>query len=98
MPGIIAHLTIANKILQECPELVCDVSAFYLGSVAPDTIESKIGCTRNDKKRVHLREEIKDVEWLNNEKMFLFKNRILFRHQLTPSRTIAFYKPIYLSE
>ena len=76
MPGIIAHLTIANKILQECPELVCDVSTFYLGSVAPDTIESKVGCTRNDKKRVHLREEIKDVEWLNNEKMFLFKNRI----------------------
>ena len=31
MPGIIAHLTIANKILQERPELVCAVSAFYLG-------------------------------------------------------------------
>ena len=76
MPGIIAHLTIANKILQERPELVCDVSAFYLGSVAPDTIESKVGCTRNEKKRVHLREGIKDIEWLNNEKMVLFKNRI----------------------
>ncbi len=76
MPGIIAHLAIANKILQERPELVCDVSAFYLGSVAPDTIESKVGCSRNDKKRVHLRDGIRDVEWLSNEKMLLFKNRI----------------------
>ena len=76
MPGIIAHLTVANEILKKCPELVCNVSAFFLGSVAPDTIESKVGCSRNDKKRVHLRDGISDIEWRSNEKMTLFKNRV----------------------
>ncbi len=76
MPGIVAHLTIANRILAEHPQLVCNLHAFYLGSVAPDTIESKAGCSRNDKKQVHLREGIRDIEWLSSQNMLLFKNRI----------------------
>lgn len=76
MSNTIAHLAVANRILKEHPTLVHDASAFYLGCVAPDTIGSKIGCSRDDKKRVHLRDGIRDAEWLNNEKMGLFKSRI----------------------
>lgn len=76
MSNTIAHLAVADRILKEYPALVHNVAAFYLGSVSPDTIGSKVGCSRDDKKRVHLRDGIRDAEWLNNEKMDLFKNRI----------------------
>ena len=76
MSNTIAHLAVANRILKECPTLVQDVDAFYLGSVAPDTIGSKVDCSREDKKRVHLRDGIRDAEWLNDEKMCIFKDSI----------------------
>ena len=76
MSNTIAHLAVADRILKEHPTLVHNVAAFYLGSVAPDTIGSKVGCSRDDKKRVHSRDGIRDAEWLNDEKMGLFKNRI----------------------
>lgn len=76
MSNTIAHLVVANRILQEWPTLVHDINAFYLGSVAPDTIGSKPGCSRDDKKRVHLRDGIRDAEWLTDEKMRLFKERV----------------------
>lgn len=77
MSNTIAHLSVANKILKERPSLVHNIDAFYLGSIAPDTIGSRIGCSRDDKKRVHLRDGIRDAEWLSDEKMGLFKDRIL---------------------
>lgn len=76
MSNTIAHLTVANKILKACPNLVNDTKAFYLGIVAPDTIGSKENCAREDKKLVHLREGIRDAEWLNEDKMSIFQNRI----------------------
>ena len=76
MANTIAHLTVANRILKECPDLVNDKVAFYMGSVAPDTIGSKEDCSREDKKRVHLREGIRDAEWLNDDKMALFQDRV----------------------
>ena len=76
MSNTIAHLAVANRILKEHPALVHNDAAFYLGSVAPDTIGSKVDCSRDDKKRVHLRDGIRDAEWLNSQKMALFKNRI----------------------
>lgn len=78
MSNTIAHLTVANRILKEYPALVHNYDAFYLGCVAPDTIGSKVGCSRDDKKRVHLRDGIRDAEWLNNEKMGLFKKKIQY--------------------
>ena len=76
MSNTIAHLVVANRILQEWPLLIQNIDAFYLGSVAPDTIGSKAGCSREDKKRVHLRDGIRDAEWLTDEKMQLFKERV----------------------
>ena len=73
MSNTIAHIVVANRILKECPTLIGNADAFYFGSVAPDTIGSKVACSREDKKRVHLRDGIRDAEWLDNEKMELFK-------------------------
>ena len=76
MSNSIAHLTVAHRILQTLPGLVTRPSAYYLGTLAPDTIGSKPGCTRDDKKRVHLRDGIRDADWLNRDKMQLFDDRI----------------------
>ena len=76
MSNTVAHLSVANRILKEYPTLVNNVDAFYWGSVAPDTIGSKAGYSREDKMRVHLRSGIRDPEWLIDEKMSIFKTRI----------------------
>ena len=76
MSNTIAHLDVANRILKLQPSLVNNVDAFFLGSVAPDTIGSKPDVSREDKRRVHLREGIRDSQWLDDGKMCLFKDRI----------------------
>ena len=76
MSNTIAHLAVARAVLQAWPALVQDADAYYLGSVAPDTIGSKTDCTREDKKRVHLREGLRDAEWLDDDKMQLFRERV----------------------
>ena len=76
MSNTIAHLMIAQTVLAAVPTLSGYHHAFFLGSLAPDTIGSKPGCTRDDKKRVHLREGIRDADWLNEDKMQLFDARV----------------------
>lgn len=58
------------KIVAEYPD------AYYLGTVAPDAIGSKPECTREDKRRVHLREDIRDSQWLLDEQMSIFDKRV----------------------
>lgn len=77
MSNSIAHLVVADRILKRLPHLVGNESAYYFGALAPDTISSKPGCSRNDKKAVHLREDIPDVQWLQPEQMDIFQKRIL---------------------
>lgn len=76
MSNSVAHLAVAREILLLNPHLVTDVHAYYLGSIAPDTISSKPGCERNDKKLVHLRADIRDADWLTDEKLELFQSRV----------------------
>lgn len=76
MSNTIAHLAVAREILLQSPALVTDAHAYYLGTLAPDTISSKPGCLREDKKYVHLRQDIRDADWLTEEKMSLFQSRI----------------------
>ena len=56
--------------------MVYNREAYYLGSIAPDTIGSKPNCCRNDKKFVHLRSDIADAEWLGEHKMAIFNGRV----------------------
>lgn len=77
MSNTIAHLAVANEILKLNNNLIKNEYAYYLGAVAPDTIGSKPDVTRNDKKIVHLREDISDIDWLNDECMELFNSRVV---------------------
>ena len=76
MSNTIAHLAVAAEILKLNPLMIKNKSAYYLGAIAPDTIGSKPNVTRNDKKIVHLREEISDIDWLKADCMNVFDLRI----------------------
>lgn len=76
MSNSIAHIMVAHEIIHSVPALVQYPQAYYLGALAPDTIGSKRDCTRDDKKRVHLRDGIRDADWLNEDKMLLFDDRV----------------------
>lgn len=77
MSNTIAHLAVASEILKLNNNLIKNEYAYYLGAVAPDTIGSKPDVTRNDKKIVHLREDISDIDWLNDECMEIFNSRVI---------------------
>jgi len=76
MANTIAHLAVAKKVLEAKPQLVSLKYNYYLGTIAPDAIDSKVGALRDDKKLVHLRMGISDREWLRPEKMSLFERRL----------------------
>ncbi len=76
MANTLAHLAVAHEILSLRPELVRFEDSFYLGTIAPDSIESKQGVVRDDKKLVHLRLGISDMEWLEPDKMAIFDQRL----------------------
>lgn len=76
MANTLAHLAVAQKIISMHPELVRFRDSFYLGNIAPDSIESKEGVVRDDKKLVHLRLGITDMEWLEPDKMAIFDKRL----------------------
>ena len=76
MSNTLAHLAVAQRILQSRPGLVEHVDSFYMGTIAPDSIESKVNAVRDDKKLVHLRLGITDMEWLQAEKMAIFDRRL----------------------
>ena len=76
MANTLAHLAVAQKILAARPQLVEYKDSFYMGTIAPDSIESKVGAVRDDKKLVHLRLGITDMEWLQPDKMAIFDRRL----------------------
>lgn len=76
MSNTIGHLAVARGLLQKCPDLVHNERAYYLGVLAPDTVTSKPDGKREDKKKVHLREDIPDAKWLEPEFMKLFTERV----------------------
>ena len=76
MANTIAHLAVAKKVLEQNPDLVSLKYNYYLGTIAPDAIESKAGALRDDKKLVHLRMGISDNDWLKPEKMRIFDRRL----------------------
>ena len=76
MANTIAHLAVAQKILRMRPELIGFEDSYYLGAIAPDSIESKENAVRDDKKLVHLRLGISDMEWLEPDKMAIFDDRL----------------------
>lgn len=76
MSNTIAHLAVAKELLEKKPGLVQNRRAYYLGILAPDTITSRPDAVREDKKRVHLRENIRDAQWLESDQMAIFMDRV----------------------
>lgn len=76
MSNTIAHLAVAKELLEKMPDLVQNERAYYLGILAPDTIANKPDAEKEDKKRVHLRENIRDARWLEPEQMDIFMDRV----------------------
>lgn len=76
MSNTIAHLAVARELLRKCPNLIHNERAYYLGVLAPDTIGGKPDYKREDKKKVHLREDIPDTRWLEPELMAIFTERV----------------------
>lgn len=76
MANTIAHLAVAQKVLEARPQIVSLKYNYYLGTIAPDAIESKAGALRDDKKLVHLRMGISDKDWLKPDKMRIFDRRL----------------------
>ena len=76
MANTIAHLAVAQKVLEAKPQIVSLKYNYYLGTIAPDAIESKVGALRDDKKLVHLRMGISDKDWLKPDKMRIFDRRL----------------------
>lgn len=70
MPGTIAHLTIANRIINTLPDgVITNKGLFYAGSIAPDSIHRREGFVRADKKHSHMRDTIADVDFGNRENL-----------------------------
>ncbi len=84
MANTIAHLAVAKVIADKNPEMIQNERAYYLGTLAPDTVTSRPGAGKEEKKRVHLRGGIRDAEWLFPEQMAVFAERInqFILHQL----------------
>lgn len=77
MPGIITHLEIANRIINELPDgVIKNKGLFYAGSIAPDAVHQREGYVRADKKHSHMRENITDVNFSKRENLKMFHNRV----------------------
>lgn len=77
MPGAITHIAIADKIIELLGDEKFDnISLFYCGSIGPDAIHARPGFSRKDKKKTHLREGIRDAEFLTDENQELFHKRV----------------------
>ncbi|KFZ26543.1 MAG: hypothetical protein KQ78_01246 [Candidatus Izimaplasma bacterium HR2] len=76
MAGVIAHVYIAKKLLEDKHISVANKDSFTLGSIAPDAIMSKMDYHRDDKKISHLRKGISSDNWYLKEYKDLFQNRI----------------------
>ncbi len=78
MAGIITHLAIANKIVNELPHgIITNKGMFYIGSIAPDLIRMREGFIRADKKHSHMRDNIADVDFNKKENITIFHNRVI---------------------
>jgi len=69
-------VAVAQEIRRRRPDLVEHTVSYLIGNIGPDSIESKAGAVRDDKKLVHLRLGITDMEWLRPEKMAIFDRRL----------------------
>ena len=77
MAGVVTHLAIANRIINELPDgIITNKGLFYAGSIAPDLIRMREGVVRADKKHSHMRDNIADIDFSKRENLTMFHNRV----------------------
>lgn len=77
MAGLFTHMVIAREIIKVLPEeTIKDQGLFYLGNLAPDAIHVREGYIRAFKKHTHLRDDISDPEFAQEDNLELFHKRV----------------------
>ncbi len=77
MPGIVTHLVIADKVFNKLPTgKIKDRSLFFAGAIAPDAVHARKDYKREHKKSSHLRQDILDAEFHQNEYYTVFQDRL----------------------
>lgn len=76
MAGIITHVAIADRIADTLGDRIKNVPLFFSGNIAPDSIHSRENFVRAMKKHTHLRDDIRDSDFLKCESQELFHKRI----------------------
>lgn len=76
MAGVVTHVYVALKLLEERIINIDDVNQFILGAIAPDAIMSKENYQRDDKKISHLRDTISSDRWYQKQYQELFNKRL----------------------
>jgi hypothetical protein len=76
MAGTITHLLIARNLVELLGSSIQNIDLFYAGNIGPDGVHAGKDYCRADKKKTHLRSDIKDNDF------HLEKNRLLFNKRL----------------
>lgn len=77
MAGVITHLVIAREIDKLLSDgTIVDKGLFYAGAFAPDAIHARENYVRTDKKHTHLRDNIMDKDFITEENLTLFHQRV----------------------
>ena len=77
MAGVITHMVIAREIIKLLPKgTIQDEGLFYLGNLAPDAIHAREGYIRDFKKHTHFRDNIRDIDFLQEENQIAYRKRL----------------------
>ncbi len=77
MAGLVTHLIIAREIHKRLPKgTIRDLGQFYAGSIAPDAVHARVNYVRADKKHTHLRDDIPDKDFIREDYLKLFRQRV----------------------
>jgi hypothetical protein len=78
MAGIITHMVIAREVIKLLPEgTIQEEGLFYLGNLAPDAIHAREGYVRDFKKHTHFRDNMRDMEFEQEENQIAYQNRLI---------------------
>lgn len=74
MAGVVVHLAVADATFKKLN--IKNLPLYYAGNVAPDCIHARRNYKREMKKHTHLRDNIRDWEFLSEENQNLFHQRL----------------------
>ena len=77
MAGVLTHMVIAREMIKLLPGgTIREEGLFYLGNLAPDAIHAREGYIREYKKHTHFRDNIRDIDFLQEEHQEAYRKRL----------------------